>query len=358
MKSKQEVNYLDIGVKFRCLNDKSSINIYFPLKITKDNYVDSLGRTLTQKPELVAAIFNTHVKSWTIVAPNIVDIAFVDNEKSKSISPLRIFSQIELSEKDGDKGVIVRDQDEGSILTFPKNLITHSEKDTDKEDKDNTNCFGYFRFRIKLNPEDKKSISQVYVSKDAKLLSRMESIEIVDFRVNEIRNLPQKIVSNLNNNSCITSVHFFLIRETNSEHKLSHTEFKRCRLLEKDLWDSYLNVPKGTTIPEHMLIYHWKEPLQKSDSINYLENFSAFAKFSTITVTSWTVIGFLFFILLWGALSGVLGNFLYSLFPDKSGKLPQECFLPIEIKQLLIDNSSKLEQLQKGNNNDCFKPKN
>ncbi|MCX7097709.1 MAG: hypothetical protein NTV43_07360 [Methylococcales bacterium] len=332
---KEEINYLDVGVKFKCLENIDSIKIFFPFKITKDNYVDSLGRTLSENKELIAAIFNARVDSLKTVSQNVVDICFVNNKKDT----LRVFSQIELSEQGSSNGVNITHQDGGSILSFPKNLIICSTNGK------NDDIFGYFRFRIKLNSEDKKSISQLYVSKDAKFLSRMESIEIVDFRVNEVRNLPQKIVSCLSNDSCITSVHFFLIRETNSEHKLSHSEFKRCRILEKNLWDSYLSVPSDISIPDQMLIYHWKEPLQKLDEQKYLDNFSAFAKFSTITVTWGTVCFFLGFLLIWGAFSGVLGNALYSI-PSRFADAPTESTCHNENTNILMDNKTKFESPQ------------
>ena len=336
MGSKKEINYLDVGVKFKSLENINSINIFFPFKITKDNYIDSLGRTLSNNKDLIAAIFNARIDTTKEVKPNVQDIYFTNNEKDT----LRVFSQIELSEQGDSKGVNITHQDGGSILSFPERLITCS-----AEGK-NDDIFGYFRFRINLNSEDKKSISQLYVSKDAKFLSRMESIEIVDFRVNEIRNLPPKIVSYLSNDSCITSVHFFLIRETNSEHKLSHSEFKRCRILEKNLWDSYLSVPSGISIPDQMLIYHWKEQLKEPNEKKYLDNFSAFAKFSTITVTWGTVAYFLGFLLFWGAASGVLGNYVYSSLQSKFCNVPVENALPIENTNLLMDNKSKPESPQ------------
>ncbi|MFI3221572.1 MAG: hypothetical protein QX191_00915 [Methylococcaceae bacterium] len=309
MGSKQEIDYLDVGVKFKSLESLNSINIFFPFEIKTNNYIDNLGLTLSNNRELIAAIFNARIDNLKTVSSNVFDICFVNNKKDK----LRLFTQIELSDKDANNGVSISNQDGGSILSFPTTLIQLSEQESSTAGEVET-AFGYFRFRIKLSSEDKKSISQIYVSKDAKFLSRIESTEIVDFRVNEVRNLPNKIVSKLNNNSCITSVHFFLIRETNSEHKLSHSEFKRCRLLEKNLWDSYLSVPPNISIPEQMLIYHWKEPLQKQNDKQYLENFSAFAKFCTITVTRWRLAGFICLGVILGMISGVFGNFVYSFF--------------------------------------------
>jgi hypothetical protein len=295
------------------LEGVNSINIYFPFVIKTDNYIHNLGLTLSKNSELIAAIFNARTDNLKNVSPNVFDICFVDNKKDK----LRLFTQIQLSDQGKNNGVNISNEDGGSILSFPTALISMSKPESLGTSIVET-VFGYFRFRISLCAEDKKSISQIYVSKDAKFLSRIESTEIVDFRVNEVRNIPSRIASKLSNNSYITSVHFFLIRETNSEHKLSHSEFKRCRLLEKNLWDSYLNVPPNIPIPEQMLIYHWKEPLQKQNDKQYLENFSAFAKFCTITVTRWRLAGFICLGVLLGIISGVFGNFVYSFLQPPS----------------------------------------
>lgn len=318
MGSKQEINYLDVGVKFKSLEGVNSINIYFPFVIKTDNYIDNLGLTLSNNRELIAAIFNARIDNLKTVSPNVFDICFVDNKKDK----LRLFTQIQLSDQGKNNGVNISNEDGGSILSFPTKLIPISKPGSPVTSNVEA-VFGYFRFRIKLCSEDKKSISQIDVSKDTKFLSRIESTEIVDFRINEVRNLPSRIASKLSNNSCITSVHFFLIRETNSEHKLSHSELKRCRLLEKDLWDSYLSVPANVPTPEHMLIYHWKEPSQKQNGIQYLENFSAFAKFCTITVTRWRLAGFVCLGMLLGSISGVFGNFVYSFFQSSCGTNPE-----------------------------------
>lgn len=344
MGSKKEINYLDVGVKFKYLENIESINIFFPFTITKNNYIHSLGSTLSKNRELIEAIFNARIDSESKITDNVLDINFVKNKADR----LRLFSQIEIDEN-GSNGVKIIPQDnDGSILSFPKNLIKKPTTYKDEATENEGEVFGYFRFRIDLNPDDKESISQLYVPKDAKLklLSRIESIEIVDFRINEVRNLPQKIVSCLSNDSCITSVHFFLIRETNFEHKLSHSEFKRCRLLEKGVWDSYLNAKSSISIPDQMLIYHWNEQLPKKDGkLQYLDNFSAFAKFSTITVTWKTVGYFLGFLLLWGAASGVLGNFFYSL-PQRFADTAIESTCHNENTKLLMDNTTKLESRQ------------
>ncbi|KSC59640.1 hypothetical protein AO887_09010 [Pseudomonas aeruginosa] len=241
-----------------------------------------------------------------------MDITFRHEKDSK----LRFHSQIELGPY--GEGVTLSQLTtgaSGTTLSFPIKLFKR-ENEAFLDDLPH-----YFRFRIKMSAEDKSIISQTHKSKDSWLLSHFDSTEIVDFRVNEIRNLPAQIRSKLEYDSYIASVHFFLIRETNSEHKLSHTEFKRCRVLEKDLWENYLKEDGGQIeLPDQMLIYHWREQAKRSQEgelVEHLENFSAFAKFSKTVVSNFTIIIFILFIILTGALSGVIGNYAFTYLPKK-----------------------------------------
>lgn len=65
-----------------------------------------------------------------------------------------------------------------------------------------------------------------------------------------------------------------------------------------------------------MLIYHWREHSKRDSSsgalIEYLENFSAFAKFSKTIVTGMTIVWFVISVILLGAISGIFGNYIYS----------------------------------------------
>lgn len=307
--SKGNLDYLDIGVKFSGLREVTSINIFFPFKIDASKYVSSLGRAVCQSDTLIAAIFNTNIREKK---PNgeRTDISFMGEHEST----LRFHCQIEQGAP-GD-GVGMNSHGEaGTTISFPMGLFR-----TNNSDAEEVGLKNYFRFRIKMSGDDKKMLSQVYKSKDSKLLSRLESTEIVDFRVNEIRNLPPQIRSKLEIGGCIKCVHFFLIRETDSEHKLSHTKFKRCRVLEKDLWDAYLRVGniQGLNIPDQMLIYHWKESKEESkpNENAYIEDFSAFAKFSKTVVTGSTIFYFastvIFLGLMSGFFSGLGASYTYS----------------------------------------------
>lgn len=301
-----ELNYLDIGVKFGGINSQSFINIYFPFKVNSTNYYPGLGSLVCSRSDLIQTIFNSTYASTTKASNTSVDIAFRDDDV------LRFHTQIDLGGENG--GVTVKDTGEGSTLSFPLSLFTL------KESEEKNLAPNYFRFRIQLE-RDKSNISQVHKHSDRYILNRLESIEIVDFRLNEVRDLPGVIQSKNLIDSGIRNIHFFLIREVNSEYKQSHADYRRCRLLERELWDDYLNPDRRPTkkIPEQMLIYHWKESSYQKDSAGKvergaaIEKFTAFAKFGKITVTKGIAIRFAGVALALGAFAGLFGNLITSL---------------------------------------------
>jgi len=98
-----ELSYLDIGVKFFGLDGASdqdgAINVYFPFKITKDNYHPGLGELVCSRTDLIQTIFNARHKSTCNSSNTSVDIEFENNRKEKDI--LRVFTQISCSPENG-----------------------------------------------------------------------------------------------------------------------------------------------------------------------------------------------------------------------------------------------------------------
>lgn len=303
-KGGKDFSCIDFGVKFRDLGEVESINFYLPFKVSKDNYYSRLGELICSRKDLIQTIFNSRHKSTVSTSNTSVDINF----EGDGDDDIRFFTQISHSPENG--GVRISEVDDGSIITFP--TVLFKPRDDSGENKLDDRP-GYFRFRVALNSQDKSMLSTSYKHTDRFVLSRIDSTEIVDFRLNEVRDLPGIIQTKDLSNSALENIHFFLIRGVDSEFKQAHENFKRCRLLEKGLWNDYLNPEGGgrTIPPTHMLIYHWKD----SDS-NGIEKFTAFAKFSKIIVTKFTFYAFILIALLMGTVSGAFGNIFYGYLSD------------------------------------------
>lgn len=272
LKEREVTSFLDVGVKFR--NIGSRINIYFPFIIQERNYDSQMGVKLANDVLLLSAIFNCEIKKikFSDSRYHHSDITFSDNED------VRFFTNIELKNSNSfGNGVELHTvEDEGTIISFPlENFDLSGSK------------FGYFRFRLILDGISKKALSTFYKPSDRFLLTTEETIEIIDFRINEVRNTPESINCFITEKVPLNAVHFFIIREVNSEYVMSDTTYSRCRFLEGELWKKYLqtkHLKKIQNVPK-MLIFHWKKTQRKDDKADAsrvpvpLGNFSAFAKF-------------------------------------------------------------------------------
>lgn len=141
------------------------------------------------------------------------------------------------------------------------------------------------------------------------MLTTQEAMEIIDFRVNEIRNTPENVNALLTPSNILKKVHFFIIREVKSEYVMSDTSYARSRLLEGDLWKKYLQSYHTKPIKHvpKMLIYHWKSTKDKKEE--YLENFSAFAKFKHTRRSAWIILRSIMI----GLIFSIFANWLYDV---------------------------------------------
>ncbi|ODS04280.1 hypothetical protein [Vibrio scophthalmi] len=312
---KDEINFLDIGIKLTKVNYPSSeelsnrvnaINVYLPFDSADISYDSELGHMVCKDQELLSAIFNTYIEEYSHVNDSgIHNIRLPDGKE------LSFYTQIEPENGDGLSGVIiteVKDKKEcGTLLSFPAELFDSNITDV----KDAI----YFRFRIKLLRERAiRRISTITKPELAVLLGDLHKIETIDFRINEARNLPFKVRPNVNSTKSLHVVHFFLIREAISEFKASHSNYERCRLLETEIWDKYLGLKDAKS---QYLIYHWKE---KKDGVNknqeeekscFIDHFSAFAKFTSNIVSLGLIFRVIAVTFCIGVFSGVAANLMW-----------------------------------------------
>lgn len=308
-KERETTTYLDVGVRFSKTQEDQVINIFFPFKIKPRDYDSQLGLKVANDVLLLSTIFNSEVQSIEF-RDNFYhhsDITFLNAGKEKADS-VRFYTNIDLQVDDNNplgSGVKLNEvKDEGSILSFPL-----------KNFRANDNKNGYFRFRLILDSISKKALSTYYVPSDSFMLTTEESIEIIDFRVNEIRNTPENVNSLLTLRGVLKKVHFFIIREVKSEYVMSDRSYNRSRLLEGDLWKKYLqshHIKPIKDVPK-MLIFHWKSEVKHDSKLDekteILENFSAFAKFRHTRRSPWIILRSIVI----GLAFSIVANGLYDL---------------------------------------------
>ncbi len=151
--------FLDIGIKISNTKNIESLKIYFPVKIKKTDFEDIVEKFI-HKVDLLSAIFNENYKVISTATSKSFEIKDTKNEFVFNVYKTS-HSDLSFEEKYG-----------GTIISI----------NIPKEEKAN-----YFRFRIKGSFIN--SISTLSVPTNSILESAFSEIEMIDFRVNEIRDL-------------------------------------------------------------------------------------------------------------------------------------------------------------------------
>lgn len=348
-------DYLDIGVKLtepEQENDGNntlpsdefdSLNFYLPFSKDEIEYHYELGELVCREDELIPAIFNGELLSKDVYQTGQYEL-----EISNFLRPLRVITQIQEDQEGSFQGVKVsnlhNELHKGVQLSFPVGLfaLTNRKKtEPARNNESTTNPDRYIRFRIVIKQGKGNPLSSKESRQGAWLTGNFERDEIVDFRVNESRNLPGTVRTQLFENSNIKQVHFFLIRDSSTDLKISHTSYKRCRILENGLWNSYLKISSsnGTPFPgdketlrffikwmrrklnfknskpakisenDRTLIYHWSEKV-KDRKLESLDHFAAFSKFTSTRTGLLHLARFAIVVFLIGILASYCSNLI------------------------------------------------
>jgi hypothetical protein len=329
--SSKNVNYLDIGVRVKDSPKSGSINFYLPFQREFVRYDHELGKTICTSEDLIKAVFNCQFKDMQPKTNDgYYDFTFVSGDKCEPIRFFTDLSEVSNSFPDGVKivdEIISENKSDGFRLSFPIELFPLV---------DNREI--YFRFRLKLNDSELSKIVTKYSPTFRAVTNNHEVTETIDFRLNEPRNLPKTVSRSLRDKELIQKIHFFLIRDGREEYKLSHINYKRCRILENDLWGQYLGI-NSETLKEQMLIYHWTTKDNET-----IDHFSAFAKFSSKPVRWPQITAVLLVTMLAGIFSSLITNYLWQKIEKPVVCNDNQVGLPNSNKTNEIPNSPKEEK--------------
>ncbi len=221
--------FLDIGIKLSNTKNIESLKIYFPVKIETKDFEDIVEKFI-HKVDLVSAIFNENYKVISTATSKSFEIR---NTKNEFVFNIYKTSTADLLFEQKHKGTIIN-------ISIPQ------------QEKAN-----YFRFRIK--GDFINCLSTISVPTNSILESAFSEIEMIDFRVNEIRDLNHDLLEQIKGERLlkIQKQHFFFICSKDEELIGNHQPFLSCRNLENYRWDDYVDIPKINN--QIYLAYHWKE---------------------------------------------------------------------------------------------------
>jgi hypothetical protein len=269
--------FLDFGLMLENAANIDHINIFIPKQIDKSNLED-LGKTFKGNTDLVSALFNEEYRVTTSAGNKVIDVLCAEGRASFYIYIL-----------DLDNDIAIENAFNGSIIKMrvPPELAGKKH---------------YYRMRLRHSYVD--SITYVDKPPNSPLESAFFVTELVDFRVNDKRDLNESLLERIRTEGEIkfSKIHFFLMRNASDDYVYSYRPPSSSRKLE-DVWRKYVaeNYSLARTIA-----YDWKESGE-------LPSFSAFAKFKSLRCSFWTILVFILVIIALGILSSFLGSILYGL---------------------------------------------
>ena len=270
--------FLDIGVMLSYAGESTHINIFIPDRLDKSN-VQDLGRVFKDKTELVSAVFNEDYGILARAKEKTVEVKKADTTPLFDIYMLDLENDVSIESQFG--GSIIR-------IQIPEHL---------------KNKKHYYRIRLKCAFVDQTGY--IYTPPANSILEgAFFQTELIDFRVNEKRNLPSSLLETVRQNGDVhfTKTHFFLMREASDDYVFSHKP-PGGRQLEKEIWKAYVG---EDYFFEQITAYHWKEAAPH-------DSFNVFVKFRSFHSGLRTILIAIGAIVILGIISGFLGNLLYSL---------------------------------------------
>ncbi|AZB09306.1 hypothetical protein EG344_10975 [Chryseobacterium sp. G0162] len=226
--------FLDVGLKLKSTQNTEYINFYFPAKIEKKDFCDIVSKFI-KKPDLVSAIFNENYK---------VVIEGSKQHKILSDQDDEVFTVYEFSDND----ISFENKYGGTIVSL-------------KVPKINKKLY----IRLRISGPFLNQLSTITSPSNSIFESAFSELEMIDFRVNEIRDLNKDLMEYCGKMCHIEKQHFFYIC-SNSEDVIGyHTPYLSCRNLENYRWNGYVDLPDIENAI--FLAYHWKWTNQENSSL-------------------------------------------------------------------------------------------
>lgn len=274
---KDHQKFLDIGIKLDDTSCVEYLNLYFPSQITKNDFEDIVSKFI-DKADLVSAIFNENYKVTT-----------EGTKKSYEISDTKNDFVFTVYKTSGNDLEFQSNKYGGTIIKIK--VLKQSKKT-------------YYRFRLK--GDFIASLSTISKPTNSLLDSAFSEIEMIDFRVNEIRDLNHDLIEEINKDVLlkIKKQHFFFICSNEEEVIGNHQPFISCRNLENYRWDKYVDLPDKNKENVY-LAYHWKE--NDKESVSTLIK-TKYEKNNWKTILKYFIIAFIAAVLI-----ELFANWLYDI---------------------------------------------
>ena len=295
-------DFIEVGILLDKPDQIHEICTFIPFSLER-NHIDDCGPWFREQ-KIAEGIFNENI---SVEIPPAQDGAYIELKINGGMF-CRVHqferARAAISEKQLDLEAV----DHGTIIRIKPVAVDAPAHGISQDGKT------YFRLRISLPGSSSNPFVQPVRPSDWALQSGFEAIELINFRLNEMRTLPGSVQNALRGNGIAANakvrlVAFLAAVPAISDMTSSNTPSHKSRTLEGDIWGSY--VKDG--LPEDVAVYHWKDSRKLDDSEDPIRDFSAFLKLKQRraglgTVTMYLLIAFAF---------GVLGNLTASWIEGK-----------------------------------------
>lgn len=255
---KDKMFFFDFGIKVEGISFVKNIHVYCPFNL-EINDIKDLGGKISNEI-LVNAVFNENYKVENGVPKHCV----VKNNDGTSfiIYALNEIEDITLCQFKRSKYLVdnpeANQKSPGTLITIKTDNILLG---TDEKTKDIDNY--YFRFRVTIDENNLKNITEevesINIFKDA-----IEAMELLDFRVNDIRSCCEDVKARFNSgdNFFLKSIHFLVMRDVNDLVMVDGCRYS-CRLMEQDIWKQYID-----NLEPNVVAYHFKRKCKPNISVD------------------------------------------------------------------------------------------
>lgn len=334
-KNNQKHVYFDFGFLINEVKSISKVYLYCPFVVNAKTDIKDLGEKISANPNLVNAIFNETYHTRVGVARRLIVIdpkdekpvdtpiaheeeLMFENNAAGIWNLIREITLDQLNGKGKDKKkktkapFIIYNLDvendfsvenvknnskadtKGSIVSFDISKILEGDYGAKGYSKH------YFRFRIVTAINNLKLIFQ-----EPKNISPFQdafvTTQVIDFRLNNLRsccpNVRDRFAKGAHFN--ITAAHYLILR--NSTDVFIHQgEAVSSRLLEKDLWENYIE-----DLSDNIIAYHFKKIANEK---GFVEDFGILTRFEYQNRKISLILKYIYLLLYMGVFSGIVAN--------------------------------------------------
>lgn len=235
-----ENTFLDIGIEVEA-GDKDDISIFFPCEFSLDSF-SCIGKTLKEKA-LADVLFNDSCQI-SVGEADLHSFSITTSDKTLKVCTFdkSTFSSLKI--------------DGGTLVTLPLQKADISR---------------YVRVRL-----DSDTVIKMFSENTQPLGSWLQSIRTknreIDFRINSIRSIPQKIIED---DSKVLSefkvIHFFYIASSEESVLFQNIKLTSARFLERGVWDDYFNSKLNSSVK--ICAHHWKFKDENEISLFFRVNY-------------------------------------------------------------------------------------